>query len=1732
MSNIAEFLPLSPLQQGLLFHALYDAGTTDAYQVQMVFELAGALDHEVLRAAATSLLHRHPHLGAAFIHHGLEQPVQVIPRQVVLPWQWIDLSDQDADDRDAALQQVLVADRAQRFDPAKAPLLRFALIRLESQRHCLVFTHHHIVLDGWSVPVVLQELFALYHDRGDAACLPPVTPYRDYLAWIQRQDQAEARVAWTEHLAGLEQPTRLFPAPPTPAALPQTFQVDLSRELTEALTAQARRQGLTLNTLVQAAWALLLGRLTGTDDVVFGITVAGRPPELPGVEQMVGLFINTVPLRLRLAPGESLGQLLARLQEQQARLIEHQYLSLSQIQRLGTLGELFDTLVVFENYPVDPDTLATRDGLRVAHVGGQGGDISHYPLSLCAIPGERLQLRLGYRPDLLDTNAVERLARRLERLFETFAQRPDLVIGQLDLLGPDERRQILEDWNATATPVPLATLPELFEQQVATTPDAIALVFEDTALTYAELNVRANRLAHELIARGVGPEQIVAIALPRSFDMVVALLGVLKAGAAYLPLDPDYPADRLAFMASDAKSVVLVTNSPTAARLPAGFVTLLLDEPDARSRLLSVRSTNPTTDDGFRRYTTDCPAYVIYTSGSTGKPKGVVVSHSSVCNYLAWALAAYPLDAGKGAPVGTSLGFDLTVTTLLVPLIAGKSAVLLPEKNELEVLSQPRGASDPYSLLSLVPAHLDYLNQFLPPEERARIGHCLILGGEALNAAAVALWREHAPQMRIINEYGPTETVVGCIFHELPQGREVAGSIPIGRPIWNTQAYVLDGSLQPVPVGVAGELYIGGAGLARGYLHRPGLTAGRFVANPFGPPGRRMYRTGDRVRWLADGNLDFLGRVDEQVKIRGFRIELGEIEACLLRHPDVAQACVLAREDRPGHKQLVGYVVASHHAIDQLALRRALAGQLPDYMVPAAIVVLDALPLTPNGKLDRKALPSPDFTPALSRAPRTRHEDLLADLFAQVLGLERVGIDDSFFDLGGDSISSIQLVSRARKAGLVLTPRHVFQHPSVAALAAVAAPVAARPNGAGDVAIGPVQLTPIVRWWLEQGGPINRFHQSMLLQVPAGLDRDRLVAALQAVLDHHDALRLRVQSPSGAADWQLATAPVGAVHAGACLQRVDIARMDPGQRRACLQQLGQAAPSGLDPESGIVLQAVWFDAGALEPGRLLLSVHHLAVDGVSWRILVPDLAMAYAALEAGQSVVLDPVGSSFRNWAQRLAEEACSPARVAELPVWTGMLEPADPLLSFRPLDPAHDTHRTAGHLSLSLPSALTAELLTRVPALFHARINDVLLTAFALALAHWRRLRGQGTELAVRLELEGHGREEIFDGVDLSRTVGWFTSVFPVRLDPGVLDLEQALAGGAAMGVALKRIKEQLRAVPDHGIGYGLLRHLNPATAPALSTMAASQIGFNYLGRFAAPQAQDWAAASDAGALAGGDDPDRPLAHAIELNALTQDTDAGPVLGAQWSWAGALFSQSEIHELARTWMQALEALVEHARRPDAGGFTPSDLPLVALGQPQIEQLEAQQLAMAEVLPLSPLQQGLLFHALYDAGTTDAYQVQMVFELAGSTRSRSAAGCGDGVAPSSPASGCGLHPSRARTTRAGDSAPGRAALAVDRPVGSRRGRPRRGAAAGSGCRSRAAFRPGEGAVAALCPDPSGVATALPGLHPPSHRARWLVDACRAAGAVRPVPRSRRRCLPAAGHALPRLPGLDPAAGPG
>ncbi|EWS95122.1 non-ribosomal peptide synthetase [Streptomyces filamentosus] len=1521
--DLVDVLPLTALQEGLVFHAAYDDRAPDVYNVQLGIDLEGPLDADVLRAAAQALLDRHGNLRAGVRQPGRVGHVQVVRARVDLPWAEADAADEAEADRLAQ------EDRSRRFDLEDPPLLRFTLVRLGHNRHRFLFTTHHLLLDGWSMPLLMQELFTLYGNHADPRSLPPATPYENYFRWLTAQDTPTAETAWRTALTGLDEPTRLTPHADSHASVtPHHHSVRVPRELTEAVTRQARRHGITLNTVVQATWGLLLARLTGRQDVVFGATVSGRSPEVPGIETMIGLFINTLPVRVRLQPDETLLNLAARLQREQAELSAHQHLGMADIQRQTDItGELFDTLLVFENYPLDPDTLSGAPGLRVA--GLRTHNDVHYPLALLALPGDELTLDFGYRPDLFTEAEVALLGERCTRLLRTFAEAgPDLLADDVDVLTERERHQVLEGWSGAGRTGPVPGVVERFEAAVAATPDAVAVVCGPVRLTFAELDARANRLARVLRARGVGRGDLVAVALARSADMVVAVFAVLKAGAGYVPLDAAYPADRIAFMLDDAAPRLVITDRSVSGGLPDTRVeALVLDDPACLRELAAVPDGRLPDEELGGAVPEGATAYVIYTSGSTGRPKGVIVPRRAMAVFLSWAVEEFGPEGLESVLASTSLSFDVSVFEIFAPLLAGGRIEVVPDL--LALAGRPWSGS----LISGVPSVVAALL-----EAGARLD-CdrLVLAGEALPEHVVRRLRTDAPHVRVANLYGPTEsTVYASGWHESDPDEVLAP--PIGRPLSGTRTYLLDGRLRPVPAGVPGDLYLAGPKVADGYLGRPGLTACHFLPDPWGPAGARMYRTGDLARWDEHGMLHYLGRADHQVKVRGFRIELGEIESVLARHPEVVRAAATTHAAGTGEHRLVAHVLtAPGSRPSQEELARHLTSALPAHMVPSAFVHLDSLPVNANGKLDRSALPAPDFrTGGSGRVARNTREEVLCALFGEVLNVDAVGADDSFFDLGGDSISSIQLVSRARKAGLVITPKDVFDFRTVAGLAEAARSTGAVVVERPEDGVGEVALTPIVHHLRELGGPVRRFHQSMVVRVPAGVREDLLSDALQSVLDHHGALRLRMTDKDG--EWTFEVTEPGTVTAGPLIRRTDISGLTADERRSVLTEQTAEAADRLDPTAGVILQAVWCDAGH-DPGHLVLVVHHLAIDGVSWRILLPDLAEAYTAHANGQPPTLQPVATSLRQWALRLQSIARSPRRTDELELWSGILAGADPLLGRRAPDPTRDVFARRRTLTLTLPDTWTTEVLTNVTKTFHTEVNEVLLTAMALAVQDWRHRR-QLPGSTVLLDVEGHGREDITDTNDLSRTIGWFTTLFPLRLEPHVTNWDELWAAGPATGTALKHIKEQIRALPDHGIGYGLLRHLNPTTTPTLTNTPRPQIGFNYLGRFTTTTANDWEPDHEHGGFSGGADPQLPLAHPLELNALTQDTPQGRHLIAHWTWAEDIFSEQDIHDLAHTWFKALETLATHARTPDTGGHTPSDLPYVTLTQDDLDQFQ------------------------------------------------------------------------------------------------------------------------------------------------------------------------------------------------
>ncbi|WP_344571551.1 amino acid adenylation domain-containing protein, partial [Streptomyces fulvorobeus] len=927
--------------------------------------------------------------------------------------------------------ELLRQDRLERFDPARPPLMRVTLVHLRGPRHLVLLSSHHILWDGWSTTRALTELWRLYEGRTD---LHQAVPFSAYLSWLDRQDAEESLTAWDEALASLDEPTLVAPgADGVLTAPPERVVDELSKEMTTALLNVARGRGLTLNTVIQGVWALLLADLTGQRDVVFGATVSSRPPEVQGVEDIVGLLINNVPVRVRLDPAQPLGELLADIQRQQVALTPHHHIGLPAVQRRTGHSRLFDTSTVCQNSPRDSRS-HQASGLELSgYDADEEQGFTHFPLSFEVYPGERLRIEISHRAEIFDADFTRRLANRAKRVFELVAIEPGRLTGQIDLLTETEHR-LLDVWSGEDGADCEGTLPPLFEAQAAETPHDIAVVAGDQQLNFAELNERANRLAHALIAQGAGPDELVAVMLPRTADAVVAWLGVLKAGCAYLPIEPGWPADRIAALLADARPTAVLTD--VCHTPPEGRPVLRIEDIGP-----GLPAHDPTDADRIRPLLPSHLSYVIHTSGSTGHPKGVALTHRGIVNMLqaqndGYMRAAVEAAGGRRLRVAlvSGFGFDAAWADLL-RMVAGHELHLIGEELRKDAAAlidySARHAVDSLSVTPL------YANQLLAAGLLNRPGyrpHLISLGGDLVDEA---LWTElAAAEVPSYNFYGPTECTVDSTFSR------IAGDVRtnIGRPVANARSYVLDTALRPVPPGAQGELYLAGPGLGRGYLNRAALTAGRFVASPFGPPGSRMYRTGDLVRWTEDGALEFLGRADDQVKIRGFRIEPGEVEAVLRTHPGVRDVAVVAREDRPRVKRLAAYIVsAGDEVVDVAELRVHVAARLPEYMMPTAFVTLDALPVTRTGKVDRRALPAPEFTGSgATRPPRDAREELLCGLLTDVLGVTDIGIDDDFFELGGDSITSIQFAVRAHREGLPISPRDVFERRTVAELALAA----------------------------------------------------------------------------------------------------------------------------------------------------------------------------------------------------------------------------------------------------------------------------------------------------------------------------------------------------------------------------------------------------------------------------------------------------------------------------------------------------------------------------------------------------------------------------------------------------------------------------------------------------------------------------------------------------------------------
>jgi len=1581
----SEPLPLSFAQESLWVFEQLAPGTA-TYNMPVALRLLGPARADALAAGLAEVTRRQESLRTTFVS-SVAGPVQVIaPSPLAVPLlPLIDLTALTPERREETARQLAAAEAARPFELTRGPLWRSRLLRLAADDHALLLTAHHMICDGWSMGVLAAELSALYtaYTAGRPSPLPELAvQYADYAVW-QRRSLGDSALAaqlawWRSRLDGapalLELPTDR-PRPAQHAHRGARIGWELPAGVAAALTAAARRHGATPFMLLLAAFDALLYRHSGQDDLVVGLSIAHR--NRVEIEPLVGFFVNMLALRADLHGDPPFHRLVEQARDTALGALDHQDVPFERLvaelrPERGAAHPLFQVLCTLQNMPLT----MRLPGLTLAPFG-EGSQAAHFDLTLSLSTGgdDAIAGYLEYDAELFDATTAYRLVAHFEALLAAVAANPDLPLSELPVLGAGEQQQ-LREWNDTAAAFPAdRCLHELIAEQARRTPEALAVGGAES-LTFAALDDDADRLAIRLRALGLGPDAVAVLYLERSATLAVALLAVLKAGGAYLPLDLADPRERVAWVLQDASPRLILTRSGLAQRLPKQKVeTVFLDVPEGEGSTAAHPGPTP-----------DNLAYVIYTSGSTGRPKGTMIPHRGVVSYLTWAVRAYRVAEDSGAPVHTPLAFDLTVTSLLAPWLAGRCAMLVPEEDGVEALglalADPALPPGGFSLVKLTPAHLPLLAE-QPGAVAAGRTRALVIGGDALRGESLAAWRRAAPETRVINEYGPTEAVVGCCVYAAPAGAIGDGPVPIGRPIANARLYVVDRELRPVPLGMPGELLIGGAGLARGYLRRPELTAERFVPDALGASdGGRLYRTGDRVRQRADGVLDYLGRLDDQVKIRGFRIELGEVQAALASHSSLADAAIVAvtAAGTAGAKRLIAYVVPhfGEEAASAAELRRHLKARLPEFMLPSAFVELSELPLTANGKLDKKVLPVPEEphppnpplpSPPLppgeggtvspkeeSGEPRTPAEAVLARIWAQLLRLPRVGIHDNFFELGGDSILSLQVASRARAEGLKIKSRDLFQHQTVAQLAAIAVSVAETKPAAPAAVVETsttIPLTPIQRWFFELGHAEPAYYnQTLLLQLRRPLSPAVLAVAIGHLVERHEALRLRFAALSGL-DWRQHIAPIGAPVPFTVIDLSALAVPAPA-----IEAASAALQGSLDLTAGPILRVAYFALGSAQPARLLVAIHHLAVDGVSWRILLEDLETVCDQTQRGEPVrLLSPAGS-FQSWAVHLTALAQTAELAAELPYWLAEeRRTISPLPLDGPAPDALDRRRFTRRITTSLDEAETEALLRQAPVRLQSQVEELLLAAVTTACRRWT---GSPT---LRIDLEGHGRDAgQSEDLDVSYTVGWLTTIAPVLFDLTAVPLEAGASG------AVPEIRRQLRAVPRRGAGYGLLRYLTPSQSP-LSRVegagwerglggegSAAPFLFNYFGQIDAallPDSRFSPAPEPAGENVS---PRNRRSHPLQLDAVV----TGGRLHLNWSYSAALHRPETIERLAHDAAEELKRL---------------------LG------IGCDGLAGAEsVYPLTPMQQGILFHSRLAAepeGATELYVAQFNCALYG-----------------------------------------------------------------------------------------------------------------------------------------------------
>ncbi|MEW6157225.1 MAG: amino acid adenylation domain-containing protein [Verrucomicrobiota bacterium] len=1507
-----------------------------ALNLPEAWRIAGPLDIDALRQSINLIVARHEALRTTFT--SIEgRAMQCIAPALDLENPVVDLQTWPAESKALEARRLVQEEAERPFDLSAGPLLRAGLIRLQAGEHLLVLNFHHIVFDAWSSGVFMKELAQAYESlrRGRSPALSDLPiQYADFANWQRQRFEAghlQAAVDfWKAKLAG-DLPRFVLP-PDHPRPETQTFRgkihrFDLPSSLADRLKTLARMEGATLFMALLTAFKALLHRYSGEEDIVVGTPTAGRTHK--ETEPLIGFFVNTLVLRTRVKAEQSFRQLLREVRDGTLGAFAHQDLPFELIveavqpQRTLRHGPLVQAMFVLQNAEM---TGLELDGTRCERIPLHNGT-AQFDLMLTLFERDGgFEAEIEFNADLYEAGTIEQFAARWMQLLRSIAADPDKPISKLSWLTTLEREQLLEQGTASRSIPRSKTLVELFESQVNKTPDGIALQYESESLTYRELNLRANRLAHHLRQQGVAPDDLVGLSLDRSLDMVIGIVAILKAGGAYVPIDPAAPKDRIAFLLDDAGVHHLITTSSLAERLE-----LADSHGQARSTCRNVicldrdwpmlereSEANPQAP-----LTPDHLAYVIYTSGSTGKPKGVLVTHYNVVRLFE---ATEPWFGFHEQDVWTlfhSYAFDFSVWELWGALLYGGRLIVVPYLTS-------RSPSAFYDLLTR--ERVTVLNQTpsafrqLIQEEETRDTPAplalryVIFGGEALDLPMLQPWfdRHGDKQPQLVNMYGITETTVHVSYRSLTQA-DLHSSSRIGCAIPDLDLYLLDSCLQPVPPGVPGEIYVGGGGVARGYLNRTELTAARFIPHPF-RPGARLYKSGDLARRLADGDIEYLGRMDHQMKIRGFRIEPAEIEAVLNRHPAVRTSLVLARGT--SEKRLIAYLVPrTATGLKISEIRQAAQKELPEYMVPSAFVVIGEFPLTHNGKLDRDALPEPEETrPDLEGRyvePRTRVEKTLAEIWQAVLRLDRVGIHDNFFELGGDSILSIQIVARANRAGMRVTPRHLFQFQTIAELATVAEERAPAASAATSPMTGPVPLTPIQHWFFEL--PLvnpHHWNQAMEFDLYSPVELTAWRETVRHLTHRHDALRLRFDKSGD--HWvqtcrEVSGEPVPFAY-------FDLAALGDTEQEKVIAQESAQLQSSLRMDRGPLWQVAVFNCGTQRPARVVIIVHHVAIDLVSWSVLVDELRSAYEQRISGQAIVLDPPAASFQQWARILAGAESQFA--GDIAYWKAL---AGQLRSPIPVDfpEGVNIEKSMAMISLQFSKEQTTALIKECLPECRAQMHELVLAALAQA---WGAATGQS---ALWMDLEGHGRDAIDSAPDLSRTIGWFTTIYPVQF--------KVHANNSGFE-ALRHVQHVLRDVPHRGLSFGVLRYLSRKTEvrAALASLQ-PEISFNHLGHIE-PGAEPGATLQlRRSFLDGSRDPRGQRPHRIEIISWL----ASHQLCIEWRYSNAGHRRSTIQKWAdETGRRLREFPGRHS--PARGACRAEDFPEAGLSQQELDELLAE----------------------------------------------------------------------------------------------------------------------------------------------------------------------------------------------